>query len=52
MMFVSNVGDGTKRSDVNIIDVVFHDDDVPLEIRLVVLRSNELNNMMMNLTQR
>ena len=50
-MFVSmdDNGDGIIRRDVvNIIDdVVFHeDDDVPLEIRFVVLRSNEPNNMM------
>ena len=49
VMFVSmDDGDGIIRRDVvNIIDdVVFHEDDVPLEIRLVVLRSNEPNNMM------
>ena len=42
-------GDGIMRREnvVNIIDDdVFHEDDVPLEIRFVVLRSNEPNNMM------
>ena len=41
-------GDGIMRREnvVNIIDDEFHEDDVPLEIRFVVLRSNEPNNMM------
>ena len=51
MMFVGkdDGDDGIIRRDnvVNIIDDdVFHEDDVPLEIRLVVLRSNGPNNMM------